>query len=186
MVMVGLVIFGVLAYVGMPLNITPAIDIPYVLVQTNYAGASPELIESQISKKIEDAVSMISGLDTIVSYSLENASLVLLKFNMDKNVDNYLKYALGYKDEVDAQFSDLIKDDWTKLLRNQPIHEQFLDGLNVATEGRITLNTLAHNCRFYVTYENSINRSPGWGGRSRARRSAPPPPAPPAPPRRCG
>ena len=91
MVMVGLVIFGVLAYVGMPLNITPAIDIPYVLVQTNYAGASPELIESQISKKIEDAVSMISGLDTIVSYSLENVSLVLLKFNMDKNVDTAIQ-----------------------------------------------------------------------------------------------
>ncbi|MBR5672197.1 MAG: efflux RND transporter permease subunit, partial [Spirochaetales bacterium] len=88
MVMVGLVIFGVLAYVGMPLNITPAIDIPYVLVQTKYAGASPDLIESQISKKIEDAVSMISGMDTIVSYSLENVSLVLLKFNMDKNVDD--------------------------------------------------------------------------------------------------
>lgn len=91
MVMVGLVIFGVLAYVGMPLNITPAIDIPYVLVQTTYAGASPELIESQISKKIEDAVSMISGLDTIVSYSLENVSLVLLKFNMDKNVDTAIQ-----------------------------------------------------------------------------------------------
>lgn len=69
---------------------------------------------------------------------------------------NYLKYALGYKDEVDAQFSDLIKDDWTKLLRAQPIHEQFLDELNVATEGWVTLNTLAHNCRFYVTYDNSI------------------------------
>ena len=91
MVMVGLVIFGVLAYVGMPLNITPAIDIPYVLVQTKYAGASPDLIESQISKKIEDAVSMISGLDTIVSYSLENVSLVLLKFNMDKNVDDAIQ-----------------------------------------------------------------------------------------------
>ena len=69
---------------------------------------------------------------------------------------NYLKYALGYKEEVDAKFADLIKDDWTKLLRNQPIHEQFLDELNIATEGWVTLNTLAHNCRFYVTYDNSI------------------------------
>ena len=87
MVMVGMIIFGVLAYIGMPLNITPSIDIPYVLVQTTYAGASPDLIESQISKKIEDAVSMISGLDTITSYSLENVSLVLLKFTMDVDVD---------------------------------------------------------------------------------------------------
>ena len=87
MIMVAMIIFGVLAYTGMPLNITPAIDIPYVLVQTQYAGASPDLIESQISKKIEDAVSMISGLDTITSYSLENVSLVLLKFTMDVDVD---------------------------------------------------------------------------------------------------
>ena len=65
MVMVAMIIFGVLAYIGMPLNITPSIDIPYVLVQTTYPGASPDLIESQISKKIEDAVSMISGLDTM-------------------------------------------------------------------------------------------------------------------------
>ncbi|MBQ7746187.1 MAG: efflux RND transporter permease subunit, partial [Spirochaetia bacterium] len=47
MVMVAMIIFGVLAYIGMPLNITPSIDIPYVLVQTTYAGASPDLIESQ-------------------------------------------------------------------------------------------------------------------------------------------
>ena len=85
--MVAMVIFGALAYIGMPLNITPAIEIPYVLVQTTYAGASPDLIESQISKKVEDAVSMVSGLDLITSYSMENVSLVLLKFKMDKDVN---------------------------------------------------------------------------------------------------
>ena len=69
---------------------------------------------------------------------------------------NYLKYALGYKEEVNEQFSKMIEDNWTLLLQNQPIHEQFLGTLNIATEGTVTLNTLAHNCRFYVTYENSI------------------------------
>lgn len=69
---------------------------------------------------------------------------------------NYLKYALGYKEEVNERFSEMIKDDWTVLLQNQPIHEQFLGTLNIATDGEVTLNTLAHNCRFFVTYENSI------------------------------
>ena len=69
---------------------------------------------------------------------------------------NYLKFALGYKEEVNEKFSEMIKDDWTLLLQNQPIHEQFLGALNIATDGEVTLNTLAHNCRFYVTYENSI------------------------------
>ena len=69
---------------------------------------------------------------------------------------NYLKYALGYKEEVNERFSEMIQDDWTLLLQNQPIHEQFLGALNIAIDGEVTLNTLVHNCRFYVTYENSI------------------------------
>ena len=95
MIMVAMVIFGALAYIGMPLNITPAIEIPYVLVQTTYAGASPDLIESQISKKVEDAVSMVSGLDLITSYSMENVSLVLLKFKMDKDVNTAVQGVAG-------------------------------------------------------------------------------------------
>ena len=69
---------------------------------------------------------------------------------------NYLKYALGYKEEVNKRFSEMIQDDWTLLLQNQPIHEQFLGALNIAMDGEATLNTLVHNCRFYVTYENSV------------------------------
>lgn len=69
---------------------------------------------------------------------------------------NYLKYALGYKEEVNERFSEMIQDDWTLLLQNQPIHEQFLGALNIALDGEVTLNTIVHNCRFYVTYENSI------------------------------
>ena len=69
---------------------------------------------------------------------------------------NYLKYALGHKEEVNERFSEMIQDDWTLLLQNQPIHEQFLGALNIAIDGEVTLNTLVHNCRFYVTYENSV------------------------------
>lgn len=69
---------------------------------------------------------------------------------------NYLKYVLGYKEEVNERFSEMIKDDWTLLLQNQPIHEQFLCALNLATDGEVALNTMVHNCRFYVTYENSV------------------------------
>jgi hypothetical protein len=69
---------------------------------------------------------------------------------------NYLKYALGYKDEVDERFSDLAKDNWIGLLKKQPISDQFLCDLNIATDGKVTLDTLALNCRFFVTYDNSV------------------------------
>ncbi len=70
---------------------------------------------------------------------------------------NYLKYALGYTDEVDKQFAELITaGNWQDLLLKQPIHEQFWGQLSIATDGTTTLSTFANNCRFYVTYDNSI------------------------------
>lgn len=69
---------------------------------------------------------------------------------------NYLKYALGYKEEVDSNYLDLVGDNWTEQMLKQPIHQQFLGEFNVATDGKVCLSTLAHNCRFVVNYENSI------------------------------
>ena len=70
---------------------------------------------------------------------------------------NYLKYALGYTDEVDEHFAELITaGNWQDLLLKQPIHEQFWGQLSIATDETTTLSTLANNCRFYVTYDNSI------------------------------
>ena len=70
---------------------------------------------------------------------------------------NYLKYALGYTNEVDEHFTELITaGNWHDLLLKQPIHEQFWGELSIATDSPTRLSTLANNCRFYVTYDNSI------------------------------
>lgn len=70
---------------------------------------------------------------------------------------NYLKYALGYTTEVDKHFEEFVNaDNWQELLLKQPIHEQFLGKLSIAGDGETTLSTLVNNCRFYVTYNNSI------------------------------
>ena len=70
--------------------------------------------------------------------------------------ENYLKYALGYQESVDEKYVNLITDDWSKLLRQQPIHKQFLNPLNIAEEGQTTIDTLVKGCRFTVRYENSV------------------------------
>lgn len=70
--------------------------------------------------------------------------------------ENYLKYALGYEDSVDEQYIHLVNDDWNSLLRQQPIHKQFLNSLNIAEEGQTSISTLAKGCRFTVSYENSV------------------------------
>lgn len=69
---------------------------------------------------------------------------------------NYLKFALGYPEEVDDQFKKTFGDNWHDNLLKQPIHEQFICNLNIADEGSVNLSTIVHNCKFIVRYENSV------------------------------
>ena len=87
MIIIGLLFFGLLAYVSLPLNLMPSIDIGVVTVQTVYPGAGPREIEMQVTKKIEDAVSTISGIDYMQSYSMESVSIVVIFFELDIDAD---------------------------------------------------------------------------------------------------
>ena len=69
---------------------------------------------------------------------------------------NYLKFALGYPEEVDDQLKETVGDNWHDNLLRQPIHEQFICNLNIADEGSVNLSTIVHNCKFTVHYKNSV------------------------------
>jgi len=104
MVMVALLLFGILGYLNLPLNQMPDAEIPYVTIQTIYAGAAPEQIENLITKKIEDEISSISLLKNTTSYSMNSASIMILEFNLDKDADIALQ---DTKEKVDAILNDL-------------------------------------------------------------------------------
>ena len=101
------VLFGALAYFGLNLALMPEVDIPVVTVQTIYPGAGPQEIETQVTKKIEDAVSTISEIDKLISYSLEGVSIVQIQFELTKDVDIANQEA---KDKVDAIIANLPGD----------------------------------------------------------------------------
>jgi hydrophobic/amphiphilic exporter-1 (mainly G- bacteria), HAE1 family len=105
--LIACVIFGVMAYFKLPQSLLPTVTLPYVTVQTTYAGASPEVIETQVSKKIEDQVSAISGLDEITSYSMDNVSIVTISFQYGTDENIALQ---NVKDKVDAIASVLPAD----------------------------------------------------------------------------
>ena len=65
----------------------PDVDFPFVTVQTIYPGAGPKEIEIQITKKVEDAVSTVSKIDFIRSFSMEGVSYVIIRFDLDKDGD---------------------------------------------------------------------------------------------------
>jgi len=87
MIILVFIVFGMLAYFGLPLNLMPRADLPVVSISTIYAGAGPAEIEMQISKKIEDEVSTISNISVIESYSMDNFSLLTIMFDLNKDVD---------------------------------------------------------------------------------------------------
>jgi hydrophobic/amphiphilic exporter-1 (mainly G- bacteria), HAE1 family len=87
MLVMSLVVVGTFAYFSLGVDQFPNIDIPTVSVSISNPGASPEEIETEITKKIEDAVNTIAQIDEIRSTSSEGLSLVIITFELSKNGD---------------------------------------------------------------------------------------------------
>jgi HAE1 family hydrophobic/amphiphilic exporter-1 len=82
MMMLAFVVLGVFAYQKLRVDQFPDIDFPVVVVQTSYPGASPETVESDITRKVEEAVNTISGINTLSSRSYEGLSVVIIQFEL--------------------------------------------------------------------------------------------------------
>lgn len=84
---IGLSLLGFNAYRKMGLEIMPKVDLPYITIITIYPGATPEEIETDIAKPIEDEVSTISGLKHVTSTCIENVCQTLIEFELGVNQD---------------------------------------------------------------------------------------------------
>jgi HAE1 family hydrophobic/amphiphilic exporter-1 len=84
---IGLSLLGFNAYRKMGLEIMPKVDLPYITIITIYPGATPEEIETDIAKPIEDEVSTISGLKHVTSTCIENLCQTLIEFELGVNQD---------------------------------------------------------------------------------------------------
>ncbi len=82
-----LVLLGVLAYQRLPVREYPDIDAPVVSVRTVYTGASAEVVESQVSRPLEDTLSGIEGIKTMKSVSREEVSQITVDFNLERDAD---------------------------------------------------------------------------------------------------
>ena len=87
MLMVALVVFGVLGYSSLPVNLLPSIEFPMVTVVTLLPGASPEVMESDVTDVIETAVNTIEGIDQLTSYSGQGVSQVTVMFTTERDID---------------------------------------------------------------------------------------------------
>ena len=100
MMMVTLVVLGVVAYKRLSLDEYPDVTYPVIIVQTSYPGTSPEVMERQISRPIEQAVNTVQGIYEVSSTSLEGISIVRLQFNLGADVK-------GAQQDVQAKVSGI-------------------------------------------------------------------------------
>ncbi len=82
-----LVIFGLMSFKSMPSALFPNIDFPMVTIKTVYPGAESSTVESQVTEKVEEAISRIGGIDSITSTSSDGISVVMVKFFLSRSID---------------------------------------------------------------------------------------------------
>ena len=87
MLIMTLVVVGLFSYFSLGVDLFPKVDIPTVQVTVANPGASPEEIETEITKKVEDSINTISQIDEVRSVSSEGQSLVVVTFELSKNGD---------------------------------------------------------------------------------------------------
>jgi multidrug efflux pump len=81
------VLVGLISYERLPVRLIPNVDTPVVTVATGYPGANAQVIESQITKPIEDALSGIEGIDFISSVSRAEQSQITVTFRLSREAD---------------------------------------------------------------------------------------------------
>ncbi len=80
MMMLAFVVLGLFSYKNLRVDQFPDVTFPVVVVQTDYPGASPETVESDITRKVEEAVNTVNGINALTSRSYEGSSVVIIEF----------------------------------------------------------------------------------------------------------
>jgi HAE1 family hydrophobic/amphiphilic exporter-1/multidrug efflux pump len=102
-----LILFGIIGYTFLGIREFPSIDPPIVSVRTNYAGANPDIIESQITEPLEKSINQIDGIRNISSSSNQGSSNINIEFILGKNLE---EAANDVRDKVSQALRSLPQD----------------------------------------------------------------------------
>jgi HAE1 family hydrophobic/amphiphilic exporter-1 len=90
LIMLGLLIFGSFCYTSLPVSELPNVDFPTIQVYANLAGADPQTVASTLAGPLENALSVIPGIDSMTSSSVQGSVAITIQFDLDRNI-----YAAG-------------------------------------------------------------------------------------------
>ena len=152
-----ILLFGALSFTFLPVREYPDTDSPVVSVTTFYRGASPQVVETEITDILEEQLSTIEGVKLITSSSQEQVSNITIEFNLNRDVD---KAANDVRDRVSRVRGDLPSTVDEPVIAKQDVNAQpiiwlALFGQNYST---LELSDLAYN-----VFAEKLQRLPGVG-----------------------
>src|SRR5512135_1456253 len=86
MMMIALVVLGIFSYKELSIDLFPNVDLPVVTVQTVYPGVAPETVETEVTKRVEEAINPIEGVKHISSTTTEGISIVVTEFELGTDI----------------------------------------------------------------------------------------------------
>lgn len=103
-----ILILGFVSFTNMTTDLLPSMNLPYAIVMTTYVGASPEEVETAVTKPIESAMATVSNIQNISSVSSENYSMVILEFAETTNMDSVTLEMRESLDQIGAYWDDSV------------------------------------------------------------------------------
>ncbi len=153
-----IVLFGVVGYLRLPVRELPDVDPPIVTVTTIYPGASAEVMESEVTERLEQEINTISGIKTLVSQSREEVSLITVRFNLDRSADIA---AQDVRDRI-ARARRLMPEDIEEpVVAKQDANAQEVMWLALYSDARTTLELTEIAER---QFKDRLQTLPGVGG----------------------
>ena len=140
--LVTIVYFGFQSLIGARMELIPEMEFPMLLVSTVYAGASPDDVEELITSVQEDAMSSLSGVDTIQSYSMENVSIIMVQYEYGTNMDTAYN---DLKKSIDGVQNEMPEDAMQTTIMELDINAMATMTLSVSGDVDANLYTYVEN-----------------------------------------
>ena len=134
MVMVALMVLGMFAYKRLGVESMPNVTLPFAAIEIEYPGASPEAVENDITRPVEDIVNTVSGVKTIRANSWEGRAGVYLEFQLSTNMDKAMQELRDKVALVRPRFPKEAKDPF--IARAEGENEQAIVNLSLSSTSR--------------------------------------------------
>ena len=102
------IVLGVISFMNMTTDLLPSMDLPYVIVYTSYAGATPEAVESDVTRPLEGAFATLTDVKNVSSTSSENLSLVVLEFASGADMNTAMIEINSEVEQLSGSWDDAI------------------------------------------------------------------------------